>query len=135
MAHVVADRNADAGAYGTKGSIALLGDAAHPVLPFLAQGAVMALEDAVTIADVLADGRSGIADALARYGALRRARVLRVQSASRRNGRLYHLDGAFARVRNAVLRFTPAKSLMTQYDWLYGWRLEKNRSIERDMTS
>ena len=117
------------------GSVALLGDAAHPVLPFLAQGAVMALEDAVTIADVLADGRGGIPDALSRYGAFRRARVLRVQSASRRNGRLYHLDGAFARARNAVLRFTPARSLMTQYDWLYGWTLEKNRSIELTMTS
>jgi salicylate hydroxylase len=108
-------------AHYTKGGIALLGDAAHPVLPFLAQGAVMALEDACVVAAEIAMTPGDIPSALLRYENNRRARVVRVQSASRRNGQIYHLSGLMAAARNGVLRTLPPERMMAGYDWLYGW--------------
>lgn len=107
--------------------IVLLGDAAHPVLPFVAQGAVLALEDAITFADLLERTQGDVVKAGRHYGECRRPRALRVQAASRRNGRHYHLDGLFARARNSVLRLTPPAVLMAQFDWLYGWTIERSR--------
>ena len=104
-----------------KGSIALLGDAAHPVLPFLAQGAVLALEDASVAAAEIAMTPGDIPSALLRYEFNRRARVMRVQAASRRNGQIYHLSGFMAAARNSMLRTLPPERLMFSYDWLYGW--------------
>lgn len=106
----------------SQGRMALLGDAAHPVLPFLAQGAVLALEDASVLAHELARDGNSVSEALARYEDKRHARALRVQSASRRNGRIYHLSGALAKARDTVLRKSPATLFMRQYDWLYGWK-------------
>jgi salicylate hydroxylase len=105
--------------------IALLGDAAHPPLPFLAQGGVMALEDAVVLAGLL-DGahNSDIPARLAVYERQRRPRTTRVMEASAQNGRVYHLDGLMRLARDAVLRTSPAALLMSRYDWLYGWRRE-----------
>lgn len=103
------------------GRVALLGDAAHPVLPFLAQGGVMALEDGVSLAQAVAK-HGDVEDAFAAYQSARRGRVARVQAASRRNGQIYHLGGAMAAARNMTLRTVPASRLMAQYDWLYGWR-------------
>ncbi|MEQ1715818.1 MAG: FAD-dependent monooxygenase [Hyphomicrobium sp.] len=105
----------------TQGHIALLGDAAHPVLPFLAQGAVLALEDASVLSAEIAGADGAMAAALQRYGEMRRGRALRVQSASRRNGRIYHLNGLMAAARDSVLRRAPPALIMKQYDWLYGW--------------
>lgn len=105
------------------GRIALLGDAAHAVLPFLAQGAVLALEDAAVLADAIANADGSFSIALARYEDQRRARALRVQAASRRNGRIYHLSGLLGAARDKVMHGTPPTLLMRQYDWLYGWRL------------
>ena len=105
-----------------EGRIALLGDAAHPVLPFLAQGAVMALEDSVVLADRLAHSPQAIAGALAQYARERVPRTSRVARASRHNGRIYHLAGPFAAARNAVLRTGSPRRLLASFDWLYGWR-------------
>jgi salicylate hydroxylase len=104
------------------GRIALLGDAAHPVLPFLAQGGVQALEDASLLADALHRFGEDDTRALAWYGRRRRARAARVARASRRNGRIYHLSGAAAAARNLVLRNVPPQRLMAGFDWLYRWR-------------
>jgi salicylate hydroxylase len=104
------------------GRIALLGDAAHPILPFLAQGAVMALEDAVTVAKCLARSPDDVATALSTYAAQRLPRTECVARASQRNGQIYHLPGPFAAVRNAILRKAPQQRLLASYDWLYGWR-------------
>jgi salicylate hydroxylase len=106
----------------TSGRAALLGDAAHPILPFLAQGAVLALEDAVSIAAHIAASPSDIDGALAAYERDRRARATRVALASEQNGRIYHLGGAMALARNGVLRSMPGGCLMARYDWLYGGR-------------
>ncbi len=103
------------------GNVALLGDAAHPLLPFLAQGAVLALEDAVVLADCMASHRD-IAEGLARYARIRSERANKVVAASRRNGRIYHLDGAMAAARNLTLRTLGGERVMAGYDWLYGWR-------------
>lgn len=103
------------------GRIALVGDAAHPILPFLAQGGVLALEDAVVLAAALARGADDVPRALAAYARARQTRVRRVASASRRNGAIYHMRGAAASARNAVLRFTPPRRLISRYDWIYGW--------------
>lgn len=86
-----------------RGRVALLGDACHPMLPFLAQGAAMAIEDAWVLAASLQCERS-IEDALERYTRLRKPRTDWVQSASRRNARIFHLRGVAAWARNTVLR-------------------------------
>lgn len=104
------------------GRLALLGDAAHPVMPFLAQGGVMALEDAVVVADALAADRAEPQRALSTYERTRRARVQRVARASRLNGRIYHLGGLPADARNFAFTRMSADRFMRRFDWLYGWR-------------
>lgn len=110
-----------------RGRVALLGDAAHPVLPFLAQGGVLALEDAVTLAASVAARREDIAAGFAHYERQRQPRAARVQAASQDNGRIYHLSGPMALARNLALRTLPASRLMAGYDWLYGWQLDEVR--------
>jgi salicylate hydroxylase len=104
------------------GPVTLLGDAAHPVLPFLAQGAVLALEDAVTLASAVAAQPRNLATAFASYAAVRRSRAVRVAAASRRNGRIYHLAGLAAGARDIALSSLPASRLLSSHDWLYGYR-------------
>lgn len=115
----------------TSGRAALLGDAAHPVLPFLAQGAVLALEDAVTIAAHLAQAPRSEASALRAYELDRRRRALAVARASEANGRIYHLDGIMRVARDSVLGIVPPSALMGRYDWLYGWRSRSPSDAER----
>ena len=100
----------------------LLGDAAHPLLPFLAQGGSLALEDAVTLAEALAGAANNVEGALAAYEKARRSRTARAMSAARLNGRVYHLSGVAALARNAALRVVPPKRIMAGYDWVYGWK-------------
>lgn len=110
------------------GNVALLGDACHPMLPFLAQGAGMAIEDAWVLADEL-DGAEEIAPALKRYTARRIDRASRVQAASRRNGLLYHAGGLQRPGRNLgfrlLNRFAPGQ-IRTRFDWLYGVDVTKD---------
>ena len=104
------------------GPVTVVGDAAHPVLPFLAQGAVLALEDAVTLGNAVAATPGGLAAAFRVYAAARQARARKVQRASQRNGQIYHLTGLAARARNSALSWLPAERLIGGYDWLYGYR-------------
>jgi salicylate hydroxylase len=101
------------------GRVALIGDAAHAMVPFLAQGAVMALEDAEALALCLLQHRD-VADAFARYSGLRLRRTQRVVATAEQNGRIYHLTGPMALARNAFLGSMPGPLLMRRYDWLYG---------------
>jgi salicylate hydroxylase len=98
--------------------VALVGDAAHPMMPFLAQGAAQAVEDAEALAAALAAG-GGVGAALARYEAIRMPRAAAVQSASRRQGAIFHLAGPAAWARDAVLEKTGFEKMMAQLDWLY----------------
>ena len=106
--------------------VALLGDAAHAMLPFVAQGAGMAIEDAAVMADCLAatiNDPSGIPAALERYEAARRARVARVQRTARRTGQIYHLGGAMAFARDTTIRALSGAQLLSRQDWIYDWRV------------
>jgi salicylate hydroxylase len=107
--------------------IALLGDAAHPVLPFFAQGAALAIEDAAVLAHELAthlerDGASGVPAAMAAYAGARAERVARVQATSRSNGRAYHLGRPWSLGRDLVMRRLGPDGMRRRYDWLYDWR-------------
>ena len=103
------------------GRVVLIGDAAHPMLPYLAQGGALALEDALALADCVHDA-AYVPAALARFQALRLERALRVQAASLRQGSIYRLSPPLAWARNAVLALAPPGLLMAGLDWLYGWR-------------
>ena len=106
------------------GRIGLIGDAVHPMMPHLAQGGVLALEDAVVMADALTRSAGDEEQALRTFEARRRGRARRVQIMSRLNGRLYHMAPPASWVRDAVLRVIPGAWMMAGYDWLYGWRFE-----------
>jgi salicylate hydroxylase len=106
----------------SQGPVALLGDAAHPMLPYLAQGAAMAIEDAAVAAHCLARIPDDPAAALRAYSAARRGRAWRVQRLAARNGARYHLTGVSAELRNAVMRTLGGAWLLRHYDWLYDWR-------------
>ncbi len=110
-----------------RGRIALLGDAAHPVLPFLAQGAALAIEDAAVLARLLAshlerDGPAGVAAAMSAYALERAERVARVQEVSRGNGRAYHLGRPWSFARDLVMKRLGPDGLRRRHDWLYDWR-------------
>ncbi|HZH09458.1 MAG TPA: FAD-dependent oxidoreductase [Microvirga sp.] len=105
-----------------QGRIALLGDAAHPVLPFLAQGAAMAIEDAATLSAVLAHRPENVMQALKDYEAHRLERVSRMQSEGRKNGRIYHSGSLITYCRDRVMRFLGPEKLSKRYDWIYGYR-------------
>lgn len=105
----------------TKGRIALLGDACHPMLPFLAQGAAMALEDAWVLAAEL-DRDPDPESALRSYAARRQPRTARVQRAAARNGLIWHLRpplSALARCGLAVASRVAPTRLLARFDWLY----------------
>ena len=104
-----------------QGPVTLLGDAAHPMLPFLAQGGAMAIEDAAVLADCLRQDEDP-ARAFRSYEHTRAHRVGRVQRDGRRNSWRYHLWGPLGFARNTVLRTLGGERLLHRYDWLYGWR-------------
>ena len=110
----------------TAGAIALLGDAAHAMLPFAAQGAGMAIEDAAVLARCLGErigeNAPGIPAALKNYAQLRRSRVARVQRAARQSGRIYHLRGPAAYARDLAIKAMGARRMLARQDWIYDWR-------------
>ncbi|HZP70968.1 MAG TPA: FAD-dependent monooxygenase [Pseudolabrys sp.] len=107
---------------GSKLPVTLIGDAAHPMLPFLAQGAAMAIEDAAVLSDMLAKYLDDPADALRAYEGARWHRTMRAQQAARRQARIYGLTGPEAFVRNLAMRGMGGEKLRARYDWLYSWR-------------
>jgi 2-polyprenyl-6-methoxyphenol hydroxylase-like FAD-dependent oxidoreductase len=103
------------------GRAVLLGDAAHPTLQYMAQGACMAMEDGVCLADEVAAHPGRLDAALEAYRARRVLRTARVQLQSRAVGEhIFHPDGVHAQLRNAIMR---AKTPVEWYEtlaWLYG---------------
>lgn len=103
------------------GRVVLLGDAAHPMLQYLAQGACMALEDAVSLSHHLAANEGDIAPAFAAYNAERFRRTGRVQLYSRLMGEyVYHPDGGKAALRDAILGTSTREEHYDRISWLYG---------------
>jgi salicylate hydroxylase len=107
---------------GGSGPVTLIGDAAHPMLPFLAQGAAMAIEDAAVLADMLQRYGDDPADALRAYEGARHHRTARAQRAARRQGRLYGLSGPEATLRNLAMRVLGSQRLLARQHWLYSWQ-------------
>lgn len=107
-----------------EGLVTLLGDAAHPPVPFLAQGGAMAIEDAALLAHFLSPKmcptQYHIFTRLRDYETKRAPRAHNVLAASRRMGRIYHLSGPGRAARNFVIRHRSAPNLLKGFDWLYG---------------
>ncbi|WP_127355221.1 FAD-dependent monooxygenase [Actinacidiphila soli] len=100
------------------GRMALVGDAAHPMLPFLSQGASQALEDAVVLADSLTEYMTDVPGALRRYEAIRMPRTAEVHRQSRLRSSTFHLsDGPLQAERDAALA---GRRALDHLDWLYG---------------
>jgi salicylate hydroxylase len=108
----------------SSGPITLLGDAAHPMLPFLAQGAAMAIEDGFTVARALARQSGDPAAALVEYQGARLARTARVQLGARERAKTMHLSSPIARFRRDVGFFIQGlrDPVMTSHrgEWIYG---------------
>ena len=99
----------------TKGRVALLGDAAHPMLQYLAQGAAMATEDAVCLADKVAEQPNDLPTALAAYVQQRYLRTARVQIMARVYGDFYHARGPAAELRNQMLGRAHAGGILRRH--------------------
>jgi salicylate hydroxylase len=101
-----------------RGRVALLGDAAHPMLPYLAQGAGMAIEDAQSLAMHWQRTELSVEERLQQYAQARWQRVARVQQRARRNGVIFHADGLLRFERDAALKL--GGSRLMDMPWLYG---------------
>jgi salicylate hydroxylase len=106
----------------SRGPIALIGDAAHPMLPYLAQGAAMAIEDAAISARCLAQMPDDAKTAWQTYCAVRRTRANKVQRMAARNGQRYHFGGISGAMRDKAMRLIGGMRLLRHYDWIYDWR-------------
>ncbi|MBB4196486.1 hypothetical protein CCR94_19835 [Rhodoblastus sphagnicola] len=102
-----------------RGRTGLLGDAAHPMLPYLAQGAAQAVEDSAALTLAFLEFGKDPGKALAQYSAARLPRASAIQQASRAQGKIYHMAGAPAFARDLALRLTPSRGLMARQNWIY----------------
>jgi salicylate hydroxylase len=102
--------------------VTLLGDAAHPTLQYMAQGACMAMEDAVSLSRMMAAFPADIEKALEAYQSRRLLRTARVQLQSRAIGEhIYHPAGIHAELRNTIMRGKTSADWYDSLSWLYGW--------------
>jgi salicylate hydroxylase len=104
----------------SRGRITLLGDAAHPMLQYLAQGAGMSIEDAVCLATKASAAQGDYAAAFRAYQAVRYLRTGRVQIMARVYGEFYHASGVARELRNIMLGSRTAEEAMAGMAWLYG---------------
>ncbi len=107
----------------TFGRVTLLGDAAHPTLQYLAQGACMAMEDAVTLGEALRVHDRNFDQAFAHYQRSRVARTARVVLSAREMGRIFHAQGVERLVRNDLWRGRSPQRFYDAMEWLYGWQV------------
>ena len=103
------------------GRVALLGDAAHAVLPFLAQGGALTIEDGAVLAAWLGEGKGSASERLAGYAASRSGRIERIRRGSRANGARFHWGFPAAQLRNLALRALGGDALLSRNDWIYRW--------------
>ncbi len=108
----------------THGRVTLLGDAAHPTTQYMAQGACMAMEDAVTLGEALRVHGNDWPCALEHYQRSRVPRTARIVLSSREMGRLYHAKGVERLVRNELWKGRSPERFYDAVEWLYGWRVE-----------
>jgi 2-polyprenyl-6-methoxyphenol hydroxylase-like FAD-dependent oxidoreductase len=105
------------------GRATLLGDAAHPTTQYMAQGACMAMEDAVTLGEALRVHHNRWPEALALYQRSRVARTARIVLSGREMGRLYHAEGVERLVRNALWKGRSQDRFYDAVEWLYDWNV------------
>jgi salicylate hydroxylase len=111
----------DPGGPYARDRVALLGDSAHAMAPFLAQGAAMAIEDAAVLAQRLTS-IDHVPTALGAYQADRRPRVARIAAAAARTGSRYHAGGIVAAGRDLILHAAGGRLILAGNDWIYRWR-------------
>ena len=107
--------------YHPERPIVLLGDAWHATLPFMAQGAAMAIEDSAILADCLENDTDPLA-AIKRFIALRVKRTDRLVRQAAENGRIYHMPAPISFGRDAVMRTLSSERLLARLDWIYRWK-------------
>jgi len=105
------------------GRVTLLGDAAHPTTQYMAQGACMALEDAVTLGEALRVNQNDFVKAFDLYQRARDSRTARIVLSGREMGRLYHAKGVERLVRNDLWRGRTPERFYDAMEWLYGWNV------------
>ncbi len=108
----------------TFGKVTLLGDAAHATLQYMAQGACMAMEDAVTLGEALRVHNDDFAPAFELYQRSRVARTARIVLASREMGRIYHAKGVERLVRNELWKNRSPERYYDAMEWLFGWTVQ-----------
>jgi salicylate hydroxylase len=106
------------------GRVTLLGDAAHATLQYLAQGACMAMEDAVTLGEALRVSDNDFDNAFALYQRCRVARTARIVLSAREMGRIFHAKGVERLVRNQLWKNRSPERFYDAMEWLYGWNLD-----------
>jgi salicylate hydroxylase len=106
------------------GRVTLLGDAAHPTTQYMAQGACMAVEDAVTLGEALRFHDNDFEKAFDLYQRSRIARTARIVLSAREMGRIYHAKGVERLVRNDLWRGRSPERFYDAVEWLYGWRVD-----------
>ncbi|MCB1542299.1 MAG: 3-hydroxybenzoate 6-monooxygenase [Rhodoblastus sp.] len=109
----------------TFGRVTLLGDSAHPTTQYMAQGACMALEDAVTLGEALRANQNDILKALDLYQKCRTTRTARIVLSGREMGRIYHAAGVERKIRNSLWKDRPVERFYDAVEWLYGWNVTK----------
>jgi len=108
-----------------RGNIGIVGDAAHAMVPFQAQGAAMGIEDAAVLGPLLAESDEPEA-AFARYAAIRQSRVRRVAQLSASNGRIFHLRWPLSMARDTVMRLQGPRAHLKRLGWVYGHNVAPN---------
>ncbi|MBW7983142.1 3-hydroxybenzoate 6-monooxygenase [Enterobacillus tribolii] len=106
------------------GRVTLLGDAAHPVAQYMAQGACMALEDAVTLGEAIKACDGDAVKGFRLYESVRIPRTARIVWSTREMGRLYHAEGVERQVRNLLWQGKTQQEYYRALEWLYGWKEE-----------
>jgi salicylate hydroxylase len=112
-----------------EGRVTMLGDAAHGMLQYMAQGACMAIEDAVTLGEAMKHCQGDVLQAFQLYEKSRIPRTARVVLSAREMGRLYHAKGVERLVRNQLWEGRTPDRFYDALEWLYGWRAEKSLAI------
>ena len=113
----------------TYGRTTLLGDAAHPTTQYMAQGACMAIEDAVTLGEAMKHCQGDVVKAFQLYEKSRIPRTARVVLSAREMGRLYHAKGVERLVRNQLWEGRTPERFYDALEWLYGWRAENSLAL------
>ncbi|MCW5721481.1 MAG: FAD-dependent monooxygenase [Devosia sp.] len=111
-----------------RGNIGLLGDAAHAMVPFQAQGAAMGIEDAAVLAPLLVKNEAA-EPALARYARIRQPRVARVAALSASNGRIFHMVWPLSQARDTVMRLQGPRAHLDRLGWIYGHDVDQRPAL------